>query len=147
MPAIDVISDANVALKWFHDQGEEGVESARELLNRHRSREVVLHVLDLTYYEIGNALLRGHAHATARQTATVLGALRQICLTIRPDDDDLAVAAELADRHGLTLYDAVYAAMARRRGASLVTFDQQLLETGLGVRPDQLLSELPDAHS
>jgi hypothetical protein len=30
--AIDVVSDANVALKWFHAEGEEEVEPARALL-------------------------------------------------------------------------------------------------------------------
>jgi len=52
MPVIDVISDANVALKWFHAEGEEGVESSRALLachrDRDRDRELALHVLDLT---------------------------------------------------------------------------------------------------
>ncbi len=93
----------------------------------------------------GAATQRGRAHSTAQQAATVLGALRQICLTIKPDDDDLALAAELADRYELTLYDAAYAAAAHRRGAPLVTLDRQLLDAGLGVRPDQLLAQLANA--
>jgi predicted nucleic acid-binding protein len=145
MPTTNVVSDANVALKWFHDKGEQDVDSARELLDRHRSRRVVLHVLDLTFYEIGNALMRGQAHASAEQTATVLGALREICLTIAPDDGDLALAAELVSEHGLTLYDAAYAAVALRRDTPLATLDRQLLDAGLGVRPDQLLAELAQA--
>ncbi len=48
MPVIDVISDANVALKWFHAEGEEDVKSSRVLLACHRDRELALHVLDLT---------------------------------------------------------------------------------------------------
>lgn len=142
MPATDIVSDANIALKWFHDQGEQDVQAARELLDHHRARRVVLHVLDLTYYEIGNALMRGHARASAGQTATVLGALRQICLTISPDDDDFALAAEIVCEHDVTLYDAAYAAVATRRNAPLVTLDQQLLDRGLGVSPDQVLTQL-----
>lgn len=61
MPATDVVSDANVALKWFHAEGEAGVDSVRGLLAAHRDRALVLHVLDLTPYELGNALLRGRA--------------------------------------------------------------------------------------
>jgi predicted nucleic acid-binding protein len=142
MPATDIVSDANIALKWFHEAGEEDVEAARDLLDHHRARRVVLYVLDLTFYEIGNALLRGRARATAPQTATVLSALRQICLTISPDDGDLALAAELVAEHDLTLYDAAYAAVARRRDAPLVTLDQQLLAAGLGTRPSELLAQL-----
>jgi hypothetical protein len=37
MSAIDVVSDANVALKWFHTEGEEEVLEARALLDAHRS--------------------------------------------------------------------------------------------------------------
>jgi predicted nucleic acid-binding protein len=142
MPTTDVVSDANIALKWFHHDGEEDVEPARALLDHHRARRVVLHVLDLTYYEIGNALLRGRARVTAEQTATVLSALREICLTITPDDQDLALATDLAAEHGLTLYDAAYAAVAQRRAAPLVTLDRELLAAGLGTRPAALLTEL-----
>jgi predicted nucleic acid-binding protein len=142
MLATDVVSDANVALKWFRHEGEEDVESARALLDRHRERQVVLHVLDLTFYELGNALLRGRARATAEQTATVLGALREICPTIIPENDDLALASELAAEHELTLYDAAYAAVAQRRDAPFVTFDRQLLAAGLGIRPPELLARI-----
>jgi predicted nucleic acid-binding protein len=147
MPATDVVSDANIALKWFHEQGEQDVACARELLEQHRSRRVLLHVLDLTFYEVGNALMRGHAHASAEQAATVLGALGQICLTIAPDDDDLALATELVAEHDLTLYDAAYAAVARRRDAPLATLDRHLLDSGLGIRPDRLLIQLAGSGS
>jgi predicted nucleic acid-binding protein len=142
MPTTDVISDANIALKWFHDEGEADLAAARELLDQHRSRRIVLHVLDLTFYELGNALMRGQAHATAEQTATVLGALRQICITITPSDEDLALATALAAEHDLTLYDAAYAAVARRRAAPLATLDRQLLDSGLGITPEELLTQL-----
>jgi len=118
MLATDVVSDANVALKWFRHEGEEDVESARALLDRHRERQVVLHVLDLTFYELGNALLRGRARATAEQTATVLGALREICPTIIPENDDLALASELAYYGGGDGADVASTANASRAAAS-----------------------------
>lgn len=59
--ATDVVSDASVALKWFHGEGEEEVEPAVELLLGERDRTVALRVLDLTSYEVGNALLRGRS--------------------------------------------------------------------------------------
>ena len=144
MPAIDVVSDANIVLKWFHERDEQDVQQARTLLELHRARRVVLHVLDLTYYEVGNTLMRGRAQASPEQTAIVLKALRDICLTITPDDDDLALTTELVAEHNLTVYDAAYAAVARRRRALLVTLDQQLLIAGLGMSPDQLLNQLTE---
>lgn len=140
--AIDVVSDANVALKWFHAEGEEEVEEARALVAAHKARTVALTVLDVTAYEVGNALLRGRASATAEQVATVLGALREVCPAIRPDSDELRLAAELAEQHDLTLYDAAYAAVARQREARLATLDRELLDAGLGVRPSELVPQI-----
>lgn len=142
MPAIDVVSDAGVALKWFHAEGEEEVGPARALVTAHQERAIALVVLDLTAYEIGNALLRGRAKATPEQVATVLEALDVICPAIRPGRNELGLAAELAARHDLTVYDAAYAAVAASRNATLVTLDGALLRAGLGCRPSELVVEL-----
>lgn len=142
MSAIDVVSDANVALKWFHAEGEEEVDEARALLGAHRSREIGIAVLDLTPYEIGNALMRGRAGASAEQAAIVLEALGEVCATVTPDPADLRRATELAEQRDLTLYDAAYAAVAEGRGAQLATLDKALLMAGLGVRPSELTEKL-----
>src|SRR5262245_23655587 len=58
MPATDVVCDASIVLKWFHEDGEAEVEAARELLDAHRAGRITAWVLDLTFYEVGNVLLR-----------------------------------------------------------------------------------------
>ncbi|HET8954338.1 MAG TPA: type II toxin-antitoxin system VapC family toxin [Solirubrobacterales bacterium] len=145
MPAIDVVSDANVVLKWFHSKGEEEVEPARALLDAHKERTVVLSVLDLTKYEVGNALMRGRSGASADQTAIVIEALLEICPFIRPSPEEMKAATQLAECHKLTLYDAVYAAVAQGRSAELVTLDRALLEAKLGVRPSELVAAMASA--
>lgn len=140
-PAINVVSDANVALKWFHAEGEQEVEAARALLVGQRERTVNLSILDLTPYELGNVLLRGLG-VSASRVAAVLDALTAICSTINPDIDDLREAATLAEQHELTFYDAIYAAVARRHNAHLVTLDGELLRAGLGRRPSELVEGL-----
>lgn len=147
MPVIDVVSDANVALKWFHAEGEEEVEEARALLDAHKARTVALCVLDLTAYEVGNALMRGRAAAGADQVATVLEALGEVCPALRPDPSDLRRATELAAQHDLTLYDAAYAAVAESREATLATLDTALLDAGLGTRPSELATRLEDEEA
>src|SRR5574338_83441 len=142
MPAIDVVADASVALQWFHAAGEEEVDAARELLERHARREVGLMVLDLTAYEIGNSLLRGPAQLPARRVALVLDALADICPRVTPTRGDMRIAAALAERHDLTLYDAAYAAVARARGAELATLGRALLGAGLGRRPNAILADM-----
>lgn len=140
MPVADVIVDANVVLKWFHEEGEEEVEASRALLAAHRDRRAIVRMLDLTPYEVGNALIRGRARLSADQVDVVLRAAREICRAVAPDDEDLSCAARLAAEHELTLYDAAYAAVAIRREAVLATLDQQLLASGLGTRPADVLA-------
>jgi predicted nucleic acid-binding protein len=142
MPAISVVSDANVVLKWFHSEGEEEVEPARALLDAHKERTVALSVLDLTAYEVGNALMRGRAGASAEQAATVIEALAEVCPAIRPSPEEMRVASQLAERHDLTLYDAAYAAVAQSRSAELVTLDRALLGANLGSRPSAYMAVL-----
>lgn len=142
--AIDVVSDANVALKWFHAEGEE-VEPARALVRGQRERTVALRMLDLTPYEVGNALLRGRLSVEAERVADVLDALTVVCPAITLTPEDLGEAARLAEEHELSLYDAAYAAVASRRGAQLATLDGKLLRAGLGRRPSDIVADLPKA--
>jgi predicted nucleic acid-binding protein len=142
MPPIDVVADASIVLKWFHAEGEQDVEAARELLERHGRREIGLLVLDLTPYEVGNALLRGRANVAANRVAVVLEALADICPRVTPTRTDMRSALTLAKRHDLTLDDAVYAAVARARGAELATLDRALLRSGLGRRPGAIVALL-----
>ncbi len=138
---IEVVADASVALKWFHHEGEEELEAARELIERHRRRAISVAILDLTVYEVGNALVRGVGVAPDG-VATVLGALIEICPRIALTAAEVSDAVALAARHDLTVYDAAYAAAARARGAELVTTDRELLRAGLGLRPSDLLERL-----
>jgi predicted nucleic acid-binding protein len=146
MPAISVVSDANVVLKWFHSEGEEEVAPARALLDAHKERVVALSVLDLTVYEVGNALMRGRAGANAEQAATVIEALAEICPSIRPSPEEMKAASRLAERHKLTLYDAAYVAVAEGRSAELVTLDRALLDAKLGSRPQELIKTIDPSN-
>jgi predicted nucleic acid-binding protein len=142
MSMIDVVADASVVLKWFHAEGEEEVEAARELIDHTRRRAIAVSVIDLTAYEIGNVLLRRRPAVGADRVSVVLDALGEICPRLTLSSAELADAAHLAERHGLTLYDAAYAAAARGRGADLATMDRDLIRAGLGRPPSAILSDL-----
>ena len=132
-----VVCDASVALKWFHEAGEEEVAPSRALLETYAARRIDLVVLDLTVYEIGNVLVRALG-LSPEQAVTILDALDDICPHVAPGPDELALAARLATEHRLTFYDATYAAVARARSATLATLDGALLGAGLGVRPSEI---------
>ena len=139
MPDADVLCDASVVLKWFHSRGEEEVEASRSLLDLQRSRGVALAVLDLTAYEVGNALLRGIG-AGAAEASAVLAAIDVICPRLALTRGELADAASIAATNHLTMYDAAYAAVARARHMDLATLDLALLGAGLGDRPSAILA-------
>ena len=147
MPPIDVVADASVVLKWFHAEGEEEVEASRSLIDAHGRRRIKVSVIDLTAYEIGNALLRGRPGVAAARVTVVLDALADICPRITLSAAELADAAGLAEQHALTMYDAAYAAAARSRGGRLATLDRKLLGAGLGQRPSSILADLPSRGS
>jgi predicted nucleic acid-binding protein len=142
MPPTAIVSDASVALKWFHERGEEDIEPVRALLDAYAAEQIGLVVLDLTLYEVENALLRGPAAASPDIVATVLEALRELCPQVSLEPAERRFAADLARQHGLTFYDAAYAAAARSRTGLLATFDPQLLPVGLGLHPSAVLERL-----
>ena len=135
-----VIADTSVVFGWFHEQGEDEVEASRALLRLFGERKVALSVLDLTRFEIGTAMLRGRAKATAARTIAVLDSLAVACSAVSTETNELRRAALLAELHHLTFYDAVYAAVALSREAELATLDRALLRADLGRRPSEILA-------
>jgi predicted nucleic acid-binding protein len=123
------IVDASVALKWFLPVGREpDGELARTAIGRLALRSTALAV-----YEVGNILTR-HSGWTAERIGTALGLLLEICG--EPIDllaEDFQPTAQLALAHGLTFYDASYAAIARRTGRRLLSADKDLLTPKLAV--------------
>ncbi len=131
MPVTDVVCDTSVVLKWLHDEGEPDVEDARRLLAGHRAGTITAWVLDLTFYELGNVLLRALGWPAA-DVADQLDDLGAMCGVVAAGAAERRMAALLAEEHTLTFYDAVYAAVARSRGSMLATADKALLGAGVG---------------
>jgi len=131
--AIDapLIADSSVLVKWFHTVGEDEVAAAEAVLRAHRAGQVNVKILDLVIYELGNILLRS-LRWPAKEVADQLEDLLVMCgpvLMLEPAWR--RDAAELAQLHRLTFYDAAFAAAARGLGVTLVSADRQLLASGL----------------
>jgi len=102
-----------------------------------RERGHSLGALDLTLYEVGNAV--GVKQGNADEASRVIRLIHRCCR-----DRILAVDPELLDsalghavEHGLTAYDAAYVAAARRFGLTLVSTDiADLVSKGLAITPD-----------
>jgi predicted nucleic acid-binding protein len=123
------IVDASVAVKWFLPvEREPDSELARSLIGRLAMRTTALAV-----HEVGNVLTI-HSGWSAEKIADALDLLTEICgdpLDLHPED--CRTAAKLALDHGLTFYDASYAAIARRVDRRLLSADRDLTSAGLAV--------------
>ncbi len=96
-----------------------------------------LSALDLTLYEVGNAI--GVKQGDAREAGNVVRLLLRCCRdrVFTVDADLIDSALHIAAEHGLTSYDAAYVAAARRHGMTLVSTDiADLVSKGLAVTPD-----------
>lgn len=134
-----LLADTSVLLEWVHQEGESEVGAARDLLDAHRAGIERILVLDLAAYELGNVLLG----ALGLPAAVVAQHLELVfcgpLVHSRPSWH--AVAADLGERHGLTFYDASWAA-AGELGCPLVSADRALLAAGLAVSATDAASRL-----
>jgi predicted nucleic acid-binding protein len=88
-------------------------------------------ILDLTFYEIGNAIWKETTlkFLTAEE-AERLGTLAQIVLTkmdrINSTTEDFPKILQIAQTEKLTYYDSSYIHFARESGMTLITEDKEL---------------------
>ena len=126
-----MLVDTSVLLKWFHTEGESELAEARSLRDATTDGEVQARIIDLALYEMGNVLLR----ALGWNGSDIADQLDDLVVICGPP---LAMAAEwlrragaIGETHGLTFYDAAWAAAAEALGVSLISADTQLLDAGL----------------
>ena len=130
-----LLVDTSVLIKWFHDEGEPDLAEARAIRDATRREELRTLVIDLALYEMGNVLLRA-LHWKGSDVADQLDDLVLICgAPVAMSGELFRKAAEIGASHGLSFYDAAWAAAAELIGVSLVSADARLLAAGLAESP------------
>ncbi|MGQ0445076.1 MAG: type II toxin-antitoxin system VapC family toxin [Beijerinckiaceae bacterium] len=130
---MNIVLDASLTLSWYFE--DERTPAADAVLDEVVAGGAV--VPGLWQLEVANgfqmAMRRKRIDADFRDRAIQhLGALP---ITVDPETDTHAWTATLAlaDRFGLTVYDAAYLELARRRGVPLATVDEALRGAGLAL--------------
>lgn len=120
--------DASVALKWFRPPGvEPDADLARGLIGS------PVKATTLAFFEVGSVLSRTPG-ASPSLVGESLQAMLRICgPPLDLDATDFGPCAHLAEKHGITFYDASYVAIANRLRRRVVTADRDLLGPGLAV--------------
>lgn len=129
-----LVLDASVGVKWFSPQGEQALKQALAIRNAHVSEKALVIVPDLFYYEVTNALVQKKFFSTGivRSAGSALFDLG--LLTVNLNARLLDNAARIARQSTITVYDAIYAAVAAEQNCPLVTANPRHQRAGLGCQ-------------
>jgi predicted nucleic acid-binding protein len=131
-----LLLDSCVWLAWARADHEPQHAAASTIMARRRRGDLELRLLDLTLYEIGNAVIRGWRRPVAEADGLVARvAAVAVVAPLVPTSRERHAAHALAEQRGLSVYDATYAAVAQARRLTLVSIDERLCTAGLAVTP------------
>jgi predicted nucleic acid-binding protein len=131
---MSMVLDSSVTLAWiYNEQTSPEVDRVLQDLNDQGAW-----VPSLWRLEVANILemgVRRGRHNAAFRDAT-LADLALLPISIDPDTETHAWGATVrfAERHRLTLYDAAYLELAKRRGLPLATLDKELRAAAKGEK-------------
>ncbi|MCS7364699.1 MAG: type II toxin-antitoxin system VapC family toxin [archaeon GB-1867-035] len=124
------IFDASALLNLIRRAGSNAIEIVKEN-----------YILDLTIYEIGNALwkeamlLKRISLEEAVKTISFIGNLRKILRVKSLSDEDLLLKVlKISLQQKITFYDAAYVTIAQNRKLTLITDDSKLIKTAKKLR-------------
>lgn len=123
------VADASVAAKWCLPRGAETlVDEAFNFLNRYVVGDIQIIVPDLFWPELGNILWKAsrQGRCTIDAAHVALRAMEERNFPTVPSLTLLALALELANAFGRTVYDSLYIALAVNSKAELITADERL---------------------
>jgi predicted nucleic acid-binding protein len=123
---VSLVLDSSVAAAWIYsDETTDAVRQVLELVTMNGAWVPALWRL-----EVANILEMGvrRRRTDASFRDATLADLALLPIQIDPETDRQAWTStmQLAERYGLTLYDAAYLELARRRGLPLATLDVEL---------------------
>lgn len=128
------VLDASVMVKILHQEREQDADKACAIVAQSIAGIVDLYTSDFASHEVFNALIRGKG---------VTGVLLQraveqwFLLPIERVETDLTIAlkaADIAQQHAITFYDAVYMALAFDRGIPLITANPKHQKSTGGIQ-------------
>lgn len=123
-PMNELVIDTCVAVKW-HVQSEPGARDALSILRAHLDGQFRIIAPEIIVVELANAL-RYSTDASGPWVDEAIADTFALDLALVPAGEMLVrSAAQIALEHGITIYDALFAALARKRGCPLVTCDRK----------------------
>ncbi len=122
------VVDASVLVKWFLHEKEADRDRALALRDLHVSGRSTIHIPRLAVLEVLNAI-RFSPKGDEEAGETALEALEDLHLEIKPGDVNvLRKANAIAWAYKITIYDALYVALAEQLGYPVVSADDVMVK-------------------
>ena len=120
------VIDASVLIKFYLP--EVLCDRAEDLFGRAEKGEISLIAPDLIYPETGNILWKKHRlkELTAPEVNEIIESIESIPIRIEPSKPLLKLAVDLAVVYNITVYDALYLAIAQIYESIVITADKKL---------------------
>lgn len=116
-----VVIDASVIVKWLNRENELSIEEAKDILISAVGGLYALVVSDVTVHEVFNALIRGKQLKGAILKEAIETYFFSPLHVVQTSQRIAATAALIAERDGVTFYDAIYCAIAYEHSIALIT--------------------------
>ncbi len=122
-----IVVDASVAFKWFKSKNEPFHKEAVLILSDHLSGRNKILVPHILLIEIANSLVT-KTDTTDKTIKEDLEYLHKVNLEIIiPEANDILESANLARRNKTTVYDMLYAVLAKKLKTTLITADERFV--------------------
>lgn len=122
------VVDASVLVKWFLHEQEGDRDRALALRDLHIVGRSAIIIPQLALLEVLNAV-RFSPKAKEEDSEMALEALQDLDLDVKPSEFDLMRKANaIAWAYKITIYDALYVALAEKLGYPLITADEAMVK-------------------
>ena len=116
-----IVLDASVVVKWFSTDNEQDYDKASFILQLIKNGDMELIIPDLLLYELSNALLKSKNFDIQSLNSAVKTILDLEVEIFNAQLPLLEKTNEMAATYSLTIYDALYAALAVIKQCKLIT--------------------------
>lgn len=123
-----IVVDASVAFKWLKSKDEPFHKQALVILADHLSERNKILVPDILFVEIANSLVT-KTNTTDTTIKDDLESLYSFNLEVEiPDAGDIIKTADLAKKNKTSVYDMLYAVIAKKYNTTLITADEKFVK-------------------